>query len=221
MCGVGGEGVIRRHSRQADRLALVQAQPWAAGAAGAGLPAQGRDVRGPGGRVGRRTTTAWRYLRNPPSVTSAASAGRYGSTGPPPELRLAIRAATDRPIQQHARPQRCPAWLREQGSSAPTASTRGIRRRRPYVDLRHPCQPLVTGPGAASLAYRAAAPDSFDFLDPVPAGVPHRAPVSADKCKGPKALSGLAWGSYGETTVTAGPRRSAARPGRNQIGGNK
>ena len=33
-------GVIRRH-RSADRLALAQADPRPAGAAGAGLPAQG------------------------------------------------------------------------------------------------------------------------------------------------------------------------------------
>lgn len=44
---------------QADRLALAQAAPCSAGTAGAGLPAQGRDVRRAGGRVGIGTATAW------------------------------------------------------------------------------------------------------------------------------------------------------------------
>ena len=43
-------GVIGRH-RKEDRAGLAQAQPGQAGLAGAGLPAQGRDVRRAGGRV--------------------------------------------------------------------------------------------------------------------------------------------------------------------------
>jgi DDE superfamily endonuclease len=65
---------------------LAEAEPRAAGAAGPGAPAQGRDVRGGGGRFGVGTATAWRYV----TETTRLLAARAPKLGP--ALRAAKRA---------------------------------------------------------------------------------------------------------------------------------
>jgi hypothetical protein len=62
---------------------LAQAEPWAAGPAGAGAPAQGRDLRRLGRRVRVGTATAWRYVHETAALLAACS----------PKLDTALRAA--------------------------------------------------------------------------------------------------------------------------------
>jgi hypothetical protein len=69
-------------ARLPDRVVLPEAEPWPAGAAGPDIPAQGRDLRGPGGRVRISTATAWRYVMRPWLLSARA-----------PKLRAAPRAA--------------------------------------------------------------------------------------------------------------------------------
>jgi len=65
---------------------LAEAEPGPAGPAGPGAPAQGRDIRGAGCRVGVGTATAWRYVTETVALL-AARAPRLG-----PALRAAKRA---------------------------------------------------------------------------------------------------------------------------------
>ena len=68
---------------EADRVAVAEAEPWAAGPARARLPAQGRDVRGAGGRFRVGRTTAWRYAGETVALLAARA----------PKLRQAVRDA--------------------------------------------------------------------------------------------------------------------------------
>jgi hypothetical protein len=62
---------------------LAQAQPGAAGPAGPGLPAQGRDARSLAAGFGTGTATAWRYARQTVALLAARS----------PRLHRALAAA--------------------------------------------------------------------------------------------------------------------------------
>ena len=52
---------------------LAQAQPRAASPAGAGLPAQRRDIRRAGAGFGIGTATAWRYVTETVALLAARS----------------------------------------------------------------------------------------------------------------------------------------------------